>query len=128
MQKKVLDNMDILCYNVTGLLQLYFNSMFKCKKLFGVLKMVLRKTSASEENCICSMRSIDKIKQESDKLRNGTTAKINELERDIALIIAEYDDEIAQSAHIDKSKFVSADQSSNSNLSDSVRMIKIRKN
>lgn len=88
--------------------------------------MVLRKTNASEANSVYSAGSIDKIKQESDKLRSGTKAKINELERDIALIIAEYDDEIAQSAHIDKSKFVTDDEAST--LSDSVRMIKIRKN
>lgn len=68
---------------------------------------------------------IDDIKKESDEIRNGTMDKINEMERDIALIIAEYDDDVAKSADIDKKKFVS-DTVKEARLSDSVRMIKIR--
>ncbi len=73
---------------------------------------------------VLSMGSIDEIKKESDEIRTGTMNEINKLEKDIALIIAEYDDELAQSAHIDKSKFKV--ETSDVNLSDSVRMIKIR--
>lgn len=75
-------------------------------------------------NDVLSMGSIDEIKKESDEIRTGTMNEINKLEKDIALIIAEYDDELAQSAHIDKSKFKV--ETSDVNLSDSVRMIKIR--
>lgn len=88
--------------------------------------MDLRSFSTCDINFdgVLSMGSIDEIKKESDEIRTGTMNEINKLEKDIALIIAEYDDELAQSAHIDKSKFKG--ETSDVNLSDSVRMIKIR--
>ncbi len=68
---------------------------------------------------------INSIIKESDEIRNGTMNKINELERDIALIIAEYDDDIVKSADIDKEKYISCLKDSEE-LSNSVRMIKIK--
>lgn len=69
--------------------------------------------------------SIDEIIKESNELRSGTLSKINELEHDIALIIAEYDDDIVKSADIDKEKYLMSLKESEG-LSSSVRMIKIK--
>ncbi|MCI5892550.1 MAG: hypothetical protein MRZ66_04010 [Clostridiales bacterium] len=87
--------------------------------------MSLLEANARMCNNLFVFGDINDIKKESDEIRNGTLNKINELERDIALIIAEYDDSIAESANIDKTKYVKGSRDE-SRLSDSVRMIKIR--
>lgn len=68
---------------------------------------------------------LDAIMKQSSELHSGTSAKISELEHDIALIIAEYDDDITKSADIDKEKYITKLKNSEG-LSESVRMIKIK--
>ena len=87
--------------------------------------MSLLKANTTVYNNLFILGSIDEIKKESDEIRNGTMDKISEMERDIALIIAEYDDDVAKSPDIDKKKYISG-IGEEARLSDSVRMIKIR--
>lgn len=65
-------------------------------------------------------RDIDNIKKESDEIRSGTLNRINEMKRDIAILIAEYDGSECPENVNDDTK------PSQTPLSESVRRIKLR--
>lgn len=70
---------------------------------------------------------IDDIKKESNEIRSGTMSRIDEMKREIALLIAEYDED----SNSDDYETNDLDQDSmtfedNERLSDSVRIIKLK--